>query len=254
MSENILNSQQIADLKICGQILKEAIYEAKKACLIGVSTAEIDQVAENALLHHGAKPSFKGYEVSGIGRYPSALCISINDEIVHGLPDKHRLLQNGDVVSLDLGAEYKGIFTDMAITFGVGQFSEEISKLLEVTAECLKLGIATIKPMAKIGDIGAAVESNALKHHFGVIRDYVGHGIGEKPHLSPQIPNFGREGTGPDILEHMALAIEPMITLGGSETQIDDNHWTVKTADKSIAAHFEHTVIVENGFPVIVTQ
>jgi len=250
---SILSENQIVDIKICGKILHDALLEVANSCHAGVSTAKIDQIAENAIIKAGARPSFKNYLVAGVGEYPSALCISINDEIVHGLPDKNRRLEDGDIVSLDLGAEYHGIYTDSAVTVPVGKVSAELSKLIDTTKTALELGIREATAGNHIGDIGVAVETKAKADGFEVIRDYVGHGIGTKPHMSPQIPNFGTAGRGEEIVEGMALAIEPMIVTGSPKTLVDSNGWTVKTADGSMAAHFEHTIVTIDGKPVVVT-
>ena len=250
---SILDKNQITDIKICGRILRAALLETADNCKAGISTLKLDEIAENAIIKAGARPSFKKYFVAGVGEFPSALCISINDEIVHGLPDENRILKNGDIVSLDLGAEYHGIYTDSAVTVPVGKVEPELLRLIDTTKASLQLGIKEAKAGNRIGDIGAAVETKAKADGFAVIRDYVGHGIGTKPHMPPQIPNFGDSGVGNEIVEGMALAIEPMVVTGSPETFVDDNGWTVKTADKSMAAHFEHTVVIIDGKPVIVT-
>jgi methionyl aminopeptidase len=182
------------------------------------------------------------------------LCISINDEIVHGIPSRDRIVQDGDIVSLDLGAEYEGIFTDMAITLIAGKSDVEKDHLIKVTKEALYQGIEEARIGNTIGDIGAAIERYVIKNDLEVIKDYVGHGIGTKPHMWPQIPNFGKPGSGPKVVEGMALAIEPMTTVGNSSTMVQNNRWTVKTKSGSYAAHFEHTVLIENGKPLIVTE
>ena len=249
-----LSPEEILSLKAGGRFLAEALALVCKAVRPGVSTAELNQIAEHELALRNCRPSFKNYYVAGAGEYPAALCISINDEIVHGLPDAGRLLQDGDIVSLDLGAEYQGIYSDMAVTVAAGEISKESQRLIEVTKHSLETGIAAITPGAKIGDIGAAIEEYVESEGFAVIKDYVGHGIGRKPHELPQIPNFGRKGTGPLIADNQALAIEPMVSVGDFHTMVANDGWTVKTLDGSLSAHFEHTVIVENGLPVIVTN
>lgn len=251
---NILDESQIKKIKICGQKLAQTLSEIEKHVQPGVVTLDLDELAEKLLLEKKCQPAFKGYYVAGAGHYPATLCVSINDEIVHGLPTKERILKNGDIVSLDIGAGYEGIFTDMAVTLAVGKIDEAASKLLSDTKTALYLGIEQARRGQRIGDIGAAIEKFAKKQKLGLIRDYVGHGIGTKPHLPPQIPNFGEKGTGQEILEGMAMAIEPMLTSGDSETIQESDGWTVQTTDHSLAAHFEHTVIVENGKPVIVTR
>lgn len=251
---NYLNKEEIVTIKACGKVLAESILEAANAVKPGASTFEIDTIAEQAILSRGCKPSFKNYLVAGAGHFPAALCISINDEIVHGIPSKQRIIKDGDIVSLDLGAEMNGIYTDMALTIAVGKVSEDAQELINVTKASLEMGIDQARVGNTIGDIGASIEQYAEGERMGVIREYVGHGIGRKPHMEPQIPNFGRAATGEEIKEGMALAIEPMLTLGDYHTKVLGDRWTVKTADGSLSAHFEHTVVIENGKPVIVTK
>lgn len=251
---NILTKEQIKNIKICGKYLNESLTEAVKAVKPGVSTKYLDEIAEKELRKRGCKPSFKNYYVPGAGKYPASLCVAVNDEIVHGIPSDKRILKEGDIISLDIGAEYEGIFTDMATTVPVGEISDKAKMLLESTKESLMIGITHAIAGNHIGDIGNAIENFASFRKLGVVKDYVGHGIGTQPHMAPQIPNFGTKGTGPAITENMALAIEPMLTLGREETALDSDGWTVRTYDGSLSAHFEHTVIIENGKPVIVTQ
>jgi methionyl aminopeptidase len=254
MSENHLNSKQITDIKQCGKYLAEVMSIVVRNAKPGVVTKKLDDLAFSELMKRGCKPSFLDYEVKGAGSYPASLCISINDEIVHGLPSKSRFIKDEDVVSLDLGAEYKGVCTDMATTMVAGKSDKDKDKLLDTTKKSLELGIKAAKAGNKIGDIGAEIETYVLKNDFDVVRDYVGHGIGTQPHMWPQIPNFGKKDTGPTLTEGMALAIEPMVTVGSSVTKIHHDHWTVMTASGNLAAHFEHTIIIENGQPFIVTK
>lgn len=251
---NILTENQLKDIIKCGQCLKFAMNEVRKAALPGVKTVELDFIAENALLLQNVKPTFKNYYIEGPGHYPSSLCVSVNDEIVHGIPTEHKVLKEGDVASFDLGASLNGICTDMAITVLVGNIKDKRKEqLISVTKRSLDLAIKEAKIGNNIGDIGYAIQNYAESYGFGVVREYVGHGIGTKPHLPPHIPNFGLKKTGPKIEEKMALAIEPMITLGHFKTIVGDDGWTVKTADQSLAAHFEHTVVIVKGKPLVVT-
>jgi methionyl aminopeptidase len=250
---NILNENEIKLIKICGTILRDSLLEVKNNVKAGISTKFLDEIAEKAIVSRGAIPSFKGYEVEGAGKFPAALCVSINEEVVHGIPRNNRIIKEGDVVSLDLGAGYKGIYTDMALTVAVGKVSERIQELIETTELSLKLGIESAKTGNRIVSIGNAVQTEAENHGFGVVRDLVGHGIGKKPHLPPHIPNYGDTNDGPTITEGMALAIEPMITEGGYQVVSGKDGWTISTKDKSCSAHFEHTIIIENGLPVVVT-
>lgn len=249
----MLNDEQKSNIKICGRYLYQTLMEVRSSIKPGVSARVLDEIAERVLLKFGCRPSFKNYYVAGAGSYPASICVSVNDEVVHGLPLDKKVFQEGDIVGLDLGAEYKGINTDMAITVPVGQVSADASKLIKATEDGLMAGISAIKPGAKIGDIGHAIEQVAKQYSLGVVKEYVGHGIGVRPHQPPQIPNFGREGTGSPIVDSTAIAIEPMFTLGDYRTYVDNDGWTVHTVDHSFTAHFEHTVLVENGEPVIVT-
>ena len=250
---NILNKDQIVLLKICGRGLAKTLAKVVKEAKAGTDLGLLDNFAFESLKADNLRPSFKGYYVEGIGEFPSTLCVSINDEIVHGIPFGGKSIKSGDLVSIDIGAEYKGIFTDMATTFIVGEANKDAERLINGTKKALEIGISEAHVDKHIGDIGAGIEKFATEEGFGIIRDYVGHGIGTKPHLPPQIPNFGVAGSGIKIVEGMALAIEPMLTLGGEKTQVAPDRWTVKTADGSLAAHFEHTIIIENGRPVVVT-
>ena len=250
---NILSANQIENMRECGKLLSSAMKEVEKAVKPGISTEKLDQIAEKYIREHNAIPSFKNYEVTGVGKYPASLCVSIDSEIVHGIPSPNRILKEGDIVSLDLGAILKGVCTDMAITLPVGKVSENAEKLMKVTEECLDRGIKAVISGNKIGAIGESVQKHAEENRFGVVRDFVGHGIGEKPHMDPAIPNYGKSTDGPEILEGMAFAIEPMITEGNYETKIEPNGWTVTTADGSLAAHFEHTVVIIDGISEIMT-
>lgn len=251
--DNILSTSEISDMRICGKFLARAISQASQHAKPGISTFELNRIAEEKLLELGARPSFKNYYVAGIGNYPASLCVSINDEIVHGIPNKSRVLKDGDIVSLDLGAEYNGIYSDMALTVPVGKISDEARRLIDLTRLSLDTAILQISSGKHIGDIGSTIEEIAQRGGLGIVRDYVGHGIGRKPHLPPQIPNYAAHEKGPKIQEGMALAIEPMLTLGAEETKIKPDGWTVVTADRSLAAHFEHTVVIVDGIGEIVT-
>jgi methionyl aminopeptidase len=248
---NILSKDEIAILKSCGRKLAESLEVVLSHVVPGVSTLELDAIAEAEIRRRGMVPSFKNYQVGDL-IYPATLCTSINDEVVHGIPSK-RKIADGDLVSIDTGAGLSGIFTDMAKTVVVGNASAEVENLVRVTEESLYKGIEQAKVGNRIGDIGEAVQKYAENDNFGVIRDFVGHGIGRKPHLAPQIPNFGRKGTGTKIVEGMALCIEPMVSLHDYRVIMGTDGWTVRTWDSSPTAHFEHTIIVENGLPVIVT-
>ncbi len=205
----------------------------------GVSTYDLDKAAEETIRSFGATPCFLGY-----AGYPGSICASINEEVVHGIPKKDRILKSGDIISIDTGARLDGFCSDAAITLGVGKVSDEAQRLMDVTKKSLHKAIGLVKPGARLGDIGHAVETFAELHNMGVVRDYCGHGIGRNMHEEPSIPNFGKPGTGPMLEEGMVLAIEPMITAGTYRVRQLSDGWTVVTRDGSNAAHFEHTVAV----------
>ncbi len=251
--ENILNESEIAKMKQCGKLLAEVMTLVKQGLVPGRSTAEIDQLAEDALRARGVGAAFKNYMTPDGVRYPAATCISINNQIVHGLPRPDREIVWGDIVSVDIGARCGSICVDMARTFGVGDIPGQADLLIKAAEACLAAGIAQAHAGNRIGDIGAAIQSVAENAGFGIVRDLAGHGIGRAIHLPPQIPNFGQPGVGPAIVEGMALAIEPMLVLGDYRIKIESDGWTVATADNSLSAHVEDTVVVLAGKPVNVT-
>jgi methionyl aminopeptidase len=195
----------------------------------------------------GAKPSFKGYQ-----GFPANLCVSVNDEIVHGIPGE-RVLQDGDIVSLDFGAIFNGFQGDAAVTVGVGKISSPARRLIEITRGALEAGIAVAHPEARLGDISAAIQNHAESKGYKVVREYTGHGIGREMHEEPHIPNFGLPGMGPVLKKGMALALEPMVNTGDWRTRLGDDSWTVFTADGSLSAHFEHTIAITDGEPEVLT-
>lgn len=213
----------------------------------GITTAELDREAENFILACGAKPAFKGYR-----GFPATICASINEEVVHGFPGP-RQLKEGDILSIDLGALKNGFYSDSARTFAVGQISETAAKLLRVTEESLYAGISKAVPGGRLSDIGHAVQQVVEKAGFSVIRDFVGHGIGRQLHEEPQVPNFGRKGFGPQLKVGMTLAIEPMTAAGAWQIRILEDQWTAVTLDRSLAAHFEHSVAITKDGPLILS-
>lgn len=214
----------------------------------GVSTLELDRVAEHEIRQAGARPAFKGYR-----GFPSTLCVSINQEVVHGIPSE-RKLKDGDIVSLDLGAIWEGFYGDAARSFAVGTITPEARRLLEVTRQSLMIGIDQARPGNRIGDIGHAVQSFVEGHGYSVVREFVGHGIGRNLHEDPQIPNFGNRGQGPRIKPGMVLAIEPMVCMGGYEVRVLQDNWTAVTMDGSLAAHYEHSIAVTEDGPMILSE
>ena len=216
---------------------------AEVAALIkpGVTTLQLDTIAEEFIRDNGAEPGFKGY-----GGFPNTLCASLNEAVVHGIPND-RPLENGDVISLDCGVLKHEFYGDSAYTFEVGEVAPEIQKLLSVTKECLTLAIEQAVTGKRIGDIGAAVQTHAEANGFGVVRELVGHGLGRELHEAPEVPNYGRRGNGPRLVDGMVLAIEPMINLGTREVLTDEDGWTIVTKDRKVSAHFEHDIVVRKG-------
>ena len=245
----ILKSQrEINYLRDAGQIVAGALAEVKKAVKQDITTKDIDRVAEQYIKAKGAIPSFKGY-----GGFPGNICTSVNEQVVHGIPGS-RKLKNGDNVSLDVGATIHGYVGDAAITVPVGEVDAEVQKLIDVTEESLYKGIEQAKAGNRLGDISHSIQLYAEGHGYGVVRDYVGHGVGRNMHEDPQIPNFGLPGRGPRLKSGMTLAIEPMINLGTFEVRTLDDNWTVVTADGKRSAHFEHTIAITPDGPEILTK
>lgn len=242
----IKSKREIELLKIAGNIVYQTHQYLKPYIKEGITTKELDKLAEDFIRSKDATPSFKGYE-----GFPSTLCTSINSEVVHGFPSD-RKLKNGDIISIDIGACYKGYHGDSAWTYAVGEVDDKIRKLLEDTEKSLFVGLAQIKPGNRIGDIGYAIEQYAHKHNLGVVKELCGHGVGTSVHEDPEVPNYGIPNTGPRLKEGMVIAVEPMLTLGRPNIFIHDNNWTIDTQDGSLSAHFEHTVVVtKDGYQIL---
>ena len=230
--------------KVCSDILKELGNIIKP----GISTMEIDRFVEKTVKANGMKASEKGY-----CGYPASVCVSINEEVVHGIPSKKRILREGDIVSVDLVVEYKGYMADAARTYAVGEISPEARHLIETAEKAFFDGIAFAKEGYRLSDISNAIQKTVEGEGFGVIRDFVGHGIGSDMHEDPQIPNYGKPGKGPRLQKGMTLAIEPMITQGSSEVDVLQDNWTAVTIDGGLAAHYENTVVITDGEPQLLT-
>jgi methionyl aminopeptidase len=230
--------------KLVGQVL--TALAAKVAP--GVTTADLDAIAEGLIIDAGAIPAFKGYH-----GYPATICASVNDEVIHGIPSGQRVLNAGDVISIDVGAALGGYYGDSAVTLPVGPVSEDAAKLLRVTEESLYKAIDAVKPGGRISDIGHAVQKHVEAHGFSVVREFVGHGIGQEMHEEPQVPNYGEPGRGPRLAEGMVIAIEPMVNAGKPQVKVLSDGWTAVTRDRSLSAHFEHTVAVTADGPWILT-
>jgi methionyl aminopeptidase len=226
----------------------EVLSELAAAVAPGVSTADLDELAEKRIRQAGATPAFKGYH-----GYPATICASINEEVIHGIPSGRRVLNEGDIISIDVGASLDGYFGDSAVTLPVGPISESAASLLRVTEEALYKAIEAAKPGKRVSDIGHAVQKHVEAYGFSVVREFVGHGIGQRMHEEPQIPNYGEPGHGPRLAEGMVLAIEPMVNAGTAAVKVLADGWTAVTRDSSLSAHFEHTVAVTAGEPWILT-
>jgi methionyl aminopeptidase len=235
-------------MRRAGGIAAAALQAVVDAVRPGVTTRELDRIAEDQIRRRGAEPSFLGYR-----GFPASICTSVDDEVVHGIPGRRRL-QAGQIISLDVGAVVDGFHGDLASTVPVGKVSEDVARLLRVTAEALEVGIRAARPGAHLGDVGAAIQRFVEEHGFSVVREFAGHGIGRHLHEEPQIPNFGRAGNGVILRPGMTLAIEPMVNMGGSEVTMDPDGWTVRTRDHKPSAHFEHTVAVGEHGPIVLTS
>jgi methionyl aminopeptidase len=251
----IKNPQEIKLMAEGGRILAKVMKEVTSAAKAGVSTKKLDTLAEKLIRKLGGEPAFLGYQSRGgeSNPYPATICASVNEEVVHTAPS-NKVLKKGDIVGIDMGVRYKGFCTDMARTVGIGKISSEKKKLIQVTHKALLIGIKEAKVRGHIGDIGSAIQKYVEKHGFSVVTQLVGHGIGKDVHEEPRIPNFGEPKTGTKLREGMAIAIEPMVNLGGSEVETAKDGWTITTVDKKTSAHFEHTVAITKRGPKILTK
>jgi methionyl aminopeptidase len=244
----IKNANEVDILRKAGKILSSIVMQLQSSLTSGMSTKDIDLKAEELIRQNQVIPAFKGYH-----GFPGVACLSVNEVVVHGIPDK-RVIKNGDIVSLDIGLIYKGYYSDMAVTVPVGDIPPEIRRLLDVTRASLFLGIEQARVGNRLSDISFAVQSFVEMHGFSVVRDFVGHGIGRALHEEPEIPNYGRAGQGPILQEGMVFAIEPMVNMGTQRTKILSDGWTVVTEDGKPSAHFEHTIVITANGPEILTQ
>ncbi len=247
MLTRIKNDAEIVAMREGGKMLAGVLELLRESAVVGITTKELSDIAAREIAAAGGKPAFLGYQ-----GFPEVLCISLNDEVVHGIPKTNRTLQAGDIVSLDLGITHKGMIVDAAISMLLDSADSKKTDLIQTTGRSLMAGIAVVHGGCATGDIAAAVQKVLDKGRYGIVRDLVGHGVGHAVHEDPNIPNYGKAGTGFRLEAGMTVAIEPMATLGGHEVFIDSDHWTVKTADQSLAAHFEHTVLVtETGYEIL---
>lgn len=248
MMTKVKTAEEIAAIRISGKMLATVLELLRKEIKAGMTTRDLAVLAADKLDELGGQPAFLGYQ-----DFPDVICISVNDEVVHGIPRDDLVLKNGDVVGLDFGVNYKGMITDAAITVIVGgKADKRVVELVRDTETALAAGIETLKDDVKVGDIGAAVEAVLNKGKYGIVRDLVGHGVGHEVHEDPNIPNYGRAGTGRALQAGMTIAIEPMATLGSEDVVLADDHWTIQTRDGSLAAHFEHTVLItKDGYEIL---
>ena len=242
------SAAEIERLARVNELVARVLAELKAMVAPGITTADLDAVAERRLVEAGAEPAFKGYH-----GYPATICASVNEQVVHGIPSKRPLVV-GDIVSIDMGAKLDGYYGDSAVTVPVGDVSDDAARLLSVTEASLYKGLAAVKAGARVSDIGAAVQEHVEAHGFSVVREFVGHGIGTKLHEEPQIPNYGPGGRGPRLSEGMVLAIEPMVNFGRAAVKVLGDGWTAVTKDGSLSAHFEHTVVVTGSGCRILTN
>ncbi|MEK6602313.1 MAG: type I methionyl aminopeptidase [Candidatus Binatota bacterium] len=249
---SLKSAREIEIMRRANVIVAEILKELKKKAAPGVTTLELDALAEELTYKKKARPAFKGYSMAG-RVYPRALCTSINEEIVHGIPSD-RALREGDIVGLDFGVIYEGFYGDAAVTVGVGKVSEEAQRLMQVTEESLFKGIEQLREGNRLGDLSAVIQKSVEGAGFSVVRAFVGHGIGKKLHEEPPVPNYGDPDRGIRLREGMVLAIEPMVNVGGYEVEIKEDGWTAVTKDGSLAAHFEHSVAITKNGPYILSQ
>jgi methionyl aminopeptidase len=245
---SIKSETELEKMRQASRMVAQVLAGLRERARPGISTASLDEWAERFIRRHGGVPSFKGYR-----GYPASVCISVDSEIVHGIPGERRL-REGQIVSMDVGVIYEGYHGDAAISVGIGEIDDAAARLLAVTEEALAAGIGAARAGRRLGDVSHAIQVAAESQGYGVVRDYVGHGIGKEMHEDPQIPNFGRAGRGPLLSPGMTLALEPMVTLGDYRTRVLDDMWTVVTADGSLAAHFEHTIAVTVGEAEVLTR
>jgi len=251
----IKTPEEIEILREGGKRLATVLYKVGDMVKPGISTKDLDDCALKLIKEMGDEPAFLNYKPDGADSpYPASICISVNNEVVHGIPKKDKILKEGDVVSLDLGLKHKNLFTDMAITVPVGEISPALKKLLEITEKSLKVGIEMAQEGNKIGDISHAIESFIRPHKYGIVEILAGHGVGRAIHEDPYIPNFGKAGVGAKLVPGMVIAIEPMVNNGTKNVVLDKDGWTFRTADSKASAHFEHTILITEGEPEILTK
>ncbi len=245
---SVKSASEIEKMRLAGKITAGALEIAGEKIHAGMTTKELDKIIHDYIVSNGAAPSFLGY-----GGFPASACISVNEEVIHGIPGKRRIL-DGDIVSVDVGAYINGYHGDSCKTFAVGKISKEAQDLLDATEASLYIGIEAAKPGARIGDISSAVEGYILSKGFAVVKQYVGHGVGRNLHEDPEVPNYGKAGHGPKLVPGMTIAIEPMVNIKGEGVRVLSNDWTVVTTSNSLSAHFEHTIAITSDGAMILTK
>ncbi|MEK7081141.1 MAG: type I methionyl aminopeptidase [Patescibacteria group bacterium] len=251
----IKTAEEIKILREGGKHLATVLYKVKEKITPGVSTKDLDIYAEKLIREFGDTPAFLNYRPDGANTsFPASLCVSVNDEVVHGIPSKHRILKEGDIVSIDLGLKHKNLYTDMAITVSVGVVSEGNQKLIKVTEQALRVGIGAARRGNTVGDIGYAIENFVRPHGYGIVEVLAGHGVGRAIHEDPYIPNFGKKGEGAKLVPGMVIALEPMLNNGTKNVTVDDDGYTFRTADGKNSAHFEHTILITENEAEILTK
>lgn len=247
MFTKVKTPQEIDNMRVAGKMLSTVLQDVKNYALAGMSTKDLSDHAAAKLKVLGGKPTILGYH-----GFPEVMCISVNDEVVHGIPNKYSILEEGDIVSIDFCVTFNGMITDAAISFIIGKADADAQKLLVITERALMAAIDIVKPGVRVGDISSAVQKVLDSGGYGIVRDLVGHGVGHEMHEDPNIANYGHVGSGPVLKAGMTIAIEPMATMGGWQVKQDDDGWTIRTKDKSLAAHFEHTVLItEKGYEIL---
>lgn len=260
MAVILKSRQEIGYLREAGRLVAETFEVLRPYVVPGVSTAELDKIAEDFLLSRGGKPIYKGYGARparggqpAVPPFPATICASVNDVICHGIPSRDQKLREGDIIGVDIGVIYKGWVGDSCVTYAVGKLSEEAQNLMDVTKKCMELGIDQARANRRLGDIGAAIQTYAESHGFSVVRELVGHGVGRSLHEDPQVPHYGKPNTGERLRPGMVFTVEPMINAGGYETKTLPDRWTICTKDGSLSAQFEHTLAITDGAPEILT-
>lgn len=245
---NIKSAVEISKMQLAGKIAGGALQLAGEKIEAGMTTKELDKIIHDYIVKNGAVPSFLGY-----GGFPASACISVNDEVIHGIPGKRKILE-GDIVSVDVGALFDGYHGDTCATFPVGEISQDAKSLLEATEQSLFEGIKAARAGNRLGDVSNAIEEFILSKGYAIVKQYVGHGVGRNLHEDPEVPNFGKAGHGPRLVPGMTIAIEPMVNIKGEGVRVLDNKWTVVTTSGSLSAHFEHTIAITSGDPIILTK